>query len=379
MKILIVGAGIGGLSLGGFLEKFGIEYTIIEKQKDQSHHGFSLGMWNNGRKILAKLGLEDQFDRSGVPLKFLKICNGEGWQVYKYDLSHLTSMYGSYLHIKRSELITWLSDLIPKEKIQFGLTVETIDDRIDGVEVTLSNGTKEKYDLVVGADGISSHIRELAFKGDYRKFTNWRAWYMWTEKKFVEPHTITNYLEPKAYVVTFDEGNRALAVFVAHTDHKIWDTEEHRIEHLTKLFENEKCIDPEIFAGHTDADFLPTDLSEIRMDHMYKGPVVLLGDAAHGFEPFAGIGGSMALEDAYVLASEILKATNASLPVEASLKEYEYRRKKRVQLARQVTERMMLWATVESSLIRRLINKALPYIPNRFFIRNYAKLFREGL
>ncbi len=375
MKILIVGAGIGGLSLAGFLEKEGISYKIVEKQKDQSHHGFSLGMWSNGRRVLSKLGIEENFDKAGAPLKKLKICNGKGKLLFSYNLSSLCAKYGGYLHIRRSELIDWLTGILPKGKVNFGISIEKIEEESGGMKVTFSDGSLEMFDLVVGADGMSSKVRELAFGGDFRKYTNWRAWYMWIDKKFVEPHSVIKYLEPNAYLVTFDERDRALAVFVAHEDHALWDKEDGRIEHLENLFKGEVKVVPDIFDNHESGELMPTDLSEVRMKTTYKNGVVLLGDAAHGFEPFAGIGGAMALEDSYILAGELFKQKDLL----TALSNYSNKRVKRVEEARKITRRMMAWATISNRFMRRIVNFALPFIPNSLFIKSYSKLFNEEL
>ena len=98
-----------------------------------------------------------------------------------------------------------------------------------------------------------------------------------------------------------------MACFVTHVNHSIWDREDGRVERLKELFKEESVIVPNVLNVQKSGEILPTDLSEIKMKRLYKGRVVLLGDAAHGFEPFAGIGSSMALEDSYVLAGELIK------------------------------------------------------------------------
>ena len=171
MKILIVGAGVAGLSFAGFCEKLGIEYKLIEKQIDQSHHGYSLGLWSNARKILEKLDLSDNFDEEGTIIRFLNIKNGAGKLLRHFNLSYFSLNYGGYLMIKRSRLIDWLTSKVNSQKIFFGLSVEDIEQKTKSVVVTFSNGSVEEFDLLVGADGISSQIRCLVFsEKEYRKF-----------------------------------------------------------------------------------------------------------------------------------------------------------------------------------------------------------------
>jgi len=376
MKILIVGAGVAGLSLAGFCEKLGIRYTLVEKQKDQSHHGYSLGLWSNARKMLEKLDLADRLDEEGAPVRFLNIRTGAGKLLRAFNLAYFSIQYGGYTMIERSKVIDWLSSRVSSENIRFGLTVEDIQQKEKNVSVTFSNNTKEEYDLVVGADGISSQVRQLVFAPhEYRTFTNWRVWYAWIDKKNVEPHTVTKYIEPNEYAVTFDVGNKALACFVTHVDHSVWDQEDGRIERLKVLFKEESVLVPSVFSVQKSGEILPTDLSEIQMDTLYKGRVVLLGDAAHGFEPFAGIGSSMAMEDAYVLVSELMHQADVSQALGA----YQRKRKTRVELARKLTARMQAWATIRSKILRYIVNFCIPYVPERIFLKSYDSLLKKDL
>lgn len=78
MKILIVGAGIGGLTLAGFLKDSSIEYDLIEKAPSIKGQGYSLCIWNNGRRILQKLGLGEEFDKAGCPVHYYCVRDGKG-------------------------------------------------------------------------------------------------------------------------------------------------------------------------------------------------------------------------------------------------------------------------------------------------------------
>lgn len=86
MKVLIVGAGIGGLTLASFLEYSDIDYTIVEKQNATARQGHSIGLWNNGRHILQKLGLEIDFDNSGHRIHTFSINNGAGCELLRHEL-----------------------------------------------------------------------------------------------------------------------------------------------------------------------------------------------------------------------------------------------------------------------------------------------------
>ena len=382
MKILIVGGGIGGLALAGFLKDSDIEYRIIEKKPDWSHQGYSLGMWQNGRAMLEKLGLRELFDAHCVPMHALDIHTGAGKRLRHYDLSDFYSSYGlAYAHIRRADLHDWLMTTVDPKKVSMGLNVTDIRQVDTGVFVTFSDGSSGRYDLVVGADGMHSKVRELAFGGELESWRQWRAWYAWVDTKFAKAKTVSEYIGPGRYAVFFNEGDKALAIFVAHVDHTIRESNADEMERLKRIFSDDTYI-KNVLETISPADILPTDLAEVSLHSWHTDRVALLGDAAHGFEPFAGLGGSMAMEDAYVLAHNLLSMPK-NPKTEGSLREtlaiYERRRRQRIGRARMLTHRIRLWSLVASKWRRGLVNICLPFLPSRIFVDGYKSLLEESI
>ncbi|MDO8594444.1 MAG: FAD-dependent monooxygenase, partial [bacterium] len=184
-------------------------------------------------------------------------------------------------------------------------------------------------------------------------------------------------IEPGEFVGVFDVGQRTLAVLIAPATHAIWDDAKGRVERLKEMFRHEASLAG--FLGNLkDEDIIPTDLSHVRMHEWVKGRVALIGDSAHGFEPHAGLGASMAMEDGYVLAGELMKVSKTH-PLEKALLNYQSLRKRRVEIARTLTNRMRAWAFIKSRLLRRIVNALIPLIPQSFFVNNYHKLLREEI
>jgi 2-polyprenyl-6-methoxyphenol hydroxylase-like FAD-dependent oxidoreductase len=364
MKILIVGAGIGGLTLANFLKESSIEFDIIDKAKDWSALGYSIGLWNNGRNILEKLGLSDVFDKHGNRARYYQICDGKGKVLRRYDLSEFYSEYAlAYTHISRDLLHTILLERLGKEKISMGTTIDTLN--------------LEKYDLIVGADGIHSKVREKYFGTAFEKFDNWRVWYAWIDAKFKQNNTVTEYIEAGEFIGVFDVGDKALAVLIAPAEHSVWDDVKGRVQRLKGTFKDEALFS-DVIGNLKDEDIVPTDLSHVEMKDYVCDKAVLLGDAAHGFEPHAGLGASMAMEDGYVLAGELMKVTS-EYPLTKALRKYQTVRRKRVRLARKLTNRMRAWAFIKSKLLRQIVNFFVPYIPQSFFTKTYHELLREEI
>jgi 2-polyprenyl-6-methoxyphenol hydroxylase-like FAD-dependent oxidoreductase len=379
MKILIVGAGIGGLTLAAFLQDSNIEYEIIEKSTDWNHQGFSLSLWNNGRHILCKLGLQDIFDKNSTRINDYYIYNGKGKLIRKYSLSDFYSSYGIALNLtSRADLHNWLIGKVDQSKIQMNTSVEEVVQKDNKSIVRFSTGETQEYDLVVGADGIHSNIRHLVFGGEIKASNVWRVWYMWVPNKFNTKATVTEYVEPGAFISLFDSGEKTLAIIAGLSNHIIWDDPKGRIERLKNTFKSESVVVPHIFETLKDEEINPADLMHVRLKTWVKDKVVLLGDAAHGFEPHAGIGGSMAMEDGYVLAAELMKVSD-SYSLQEALKKYEKQRKRRVDIAYRLTWKMKTWGLIRSKVLRRFINFCAPFFPESYFVKDYNTLLKEEI
>jgi 2-polyprenyl-6-methoxyphenol hydroxylase-like FAD-dependent oxidoreductase len=380
LKILIVGAGLGGLALASFLDDCEVEYSIIEKCPQWCDEGFALGLWNNGRHILRKLGLAHWVDETEIAFQSVVICDGKGNKLRSYNLSRFYSEFGmAYSHVRRADLHRWLLGRVAR-KVHMGTSLASMEEKEDGVTVWLSDGTHDRFDLVVGADGVHSTVRDCCFQRHLESYTDWRAWYVWVDRSFCRPRTVSQYVAPNECIAVFDEGDKALVVLIAKTDHSIWDDAQERINRLKSLFCEEPALIPQLLNKAIAEKVCSTDLIEISLKHWHTAGVVLIGDAAHGFEPFGGLGGSMALEDAYVLAAQLGKLSNADRrELSLALARYETIRKRRVHEARKITRRMQCWATIESPFLRQIVNHLAPIVPESWITRGYFAFMRHEM
>jgi len=367
MRILIVGAGIGGLSLASFLNKFDIDFDILDKATDWNQQGYSIGLWDNGRDMLKKLGLDEKLDKEGQQIHDFFICNGKGKILKTYDLRDFCRTYSStYTLIDRVILHSWLVTLVGGDRIKMNSTISSLNEAKD-------------YDVVVGADGIHSRVRNLTFfDEDYEHYSEWRVWFTRVGHKFQKEKSIVQYIEPKQFVSLFDDGEKTLAVLISPARQNEWDKEKGRVERLKKTF-NKHPVVSEMLTDVQDSDVTPTDLSFVEMKNWVKGNVALLGDAAHALEPFAGLGASMAMEDAYVLAGELFKACKGAVSTEEALIGYETRRKERITTAKHATKKMRWWSIYKSSLLQDFINFMTPYAPTSYFTRDFRKLLDQEI
>ncbi len=380
MKILIVGGGIGGLALAAFLETYKIEYDLIEKAPNWQQQGFSIGLWNNGRIMLKKLGLAQEFDRQATRIKHYIIANGAGKLLRQYDLDSFYNRYGtSYSHIDRQSLHELLLGKIDAARLGLSTTIKELTQTPDRVSVTLSNGKTKVYDLVVGCDGAKSVLRSFISPGTKTLcYEEWRAWYGWISNTLKTKATVSEYIEPSQFAAVFDDGAKTLLVLMAPASHGVWDDTAGRIARLKTIFKNEAAIIPQAFENLHDEQIMPFDLCSVETKRWFAGRIALLGDAAHALPPHAGLGGGMAMEDAYVLAGE-LSRIDKDYSLQAALARYESVRKPRVALARTLTNRMRGWAMIKSPLLRKILNSCIAVVPERFFIQPYQKLLDQEI
>jgi 2-polyprenyl-6-methoxyphenol hydroxylase-like FAD-dependent oxidoreductase len=365
--------------LAAFLNDSDIDYEIIEKASDWSHQGYSMSLWNNGRNILKKLGLAEIFDKHSKPIQNYYIYNGKGNLLKKYNLSHFYAKYGMALSlVNRLDIHNWLMSKINTSKVRLNLSISSITQREDKVSVGFSDGTSKDYDLVVGADGIHSTVRKLTFKENVEKSSIWRVWYMWIDNKYRTEAAVTEYIEKGEFISIFDSGEKTLAIISALSNGVLWDDPQGRIERLKKSFADESSLVPQMFESLKNENIIPTDLIHINLKKWFKGRVVLVGDAAHGFEPHAGIGGSMALEDGYILAGELMQISKNYF-LNKALSNYETKRKKRVKVAYILTHKMKEWALTRSKLLRKIFDFFLPFFPEKYIVKDYYKLLDEEI
>lgn len=379
MKVLIVGGGIGGLTLAAFLEHSNIDYEIVEKCPNWEHQGFILGLWDNGRDILKKLGLAERLDTTGTRIQAYSVRDGKGRIVRNYNLRRFWKEYGSGLTcIDRADLHDWLLQKVDQSKIRMNTSLKSIKETESGVDVAFSDDSSGRYDAIIGADGIHSQVRTILFPDAKERYDNWRIWYTWIDDKFNVPGTMTEYIEPGEMAVVFKANGKTHASFLAPASHSAWDTKEGRVERLKHLLKDESALIPSALVQHKDEDLQPSDLLEVRLDTWVHGRVALLGDAAHGFGPHAGIGASMAMEDAYALASEIMQVSE-SYSANKALKAYEEERKERVRIARDLSQRIRGYTLIRSPLLRKIMNVGVHFVPETYLTREYDELLKTEI
>lgn len=313
--ILIVGAGIGGLTAALALLQRGFEVTVLEQAEKLRELGAGVQISPNGTRVLFDLGLQAALAKVAVTpsAKQIRLWNsGETWSLFDLGASAIAEYGFPYLMFHRGDLQMVLANAVREaspDAIRLNAKVADIKEQDDGVVVILESGEVVPGRLVIGADGIHSRTRAGVAGSTDPAFTGCIAWRGVVEASKLPDRLRApvgcNWVGPGRHVVTYPLRCGELVNFVGVVESDAWTTES-----WTARGTREDCSAD--FAGwHEDVHALIESIdvhyrwalmSRPTLQSWSNGSTVLLGDAAHAMLPFMAQGAVMAIEDGLILA-----------------------------------------------------------------------------
>lgn len=376
LRVLIVGGGIAGLTLGGLLRQRGFRPDIIEKSDDYGGVGYVLGLWSSGSCILKGLGLFEAFADSSQALCRYTIADVSGNNLQSFDFDSITERYGPVHLVRRAVLINILRERLCDLPVRTGTTVDTLWQDNGEVNVVFSDGRQATYDLVVGADGIHSKIRTLLFGDIPPLYSGMTGWGFWAEPGYATPGEVTEFWGKGRFFGIYPAKDALCCfVFVAAPAGKA-DPVEGRIERIRSAFKDFGGIVRPILADLREPEQIwHDDLHDLKLPEWYRGRGLLIGDAAAAFLPTAGVGASMAMESAAVLADELTRTDSQYLY--NALAHYVVRRRARVDRVHKQSRMLSTVAMTNSRSLAAIRNAALRiYAEKQLLV--YWKYLLEG-
>jgi 2-polyprenyl-6-methoxyphenol hydroxylase-like FAD-dependent oxidoreductase len=335
VKVLIVGGGIAGLSVATALSMRSIDCEIVERDREWTTIGAGVTLSPNGMRALGTLGLADAVEAAGRPIELVRTLT-EGGEVRSEFPGEVWEGVGRTVAVHRAALQQVLRAGARDVPLRLGTTVTRLTEFVDAVEATFSDGTRGRYELVVGADGIRSSVRELCFDDTPPQYVGQMYWRTSVSAEVVP--TATMMFDERRFVALIPLGSGQTYVAA-----QLFGTETFElapadvVPAVREHFADFAAPMVEALAHFDDAMVHFGPAEEIERDQWRAGRVLLVGDAAHACSPTLAQGASMAFEDAVVLAELLDGVALGETSLPRTLDAFVARREPRARWVRERT------------------------------------------
>jgi 2-polyprenyl-6-methoxyphenol hydroxylase-like FAD-dependent oxidoreductase len=311
-RILISGASIAGLTVAHWLARYGFRPMVVERAPGLRPGGNGVDVRDQAVDVAERMGIMPAIRAAATDVQGMKFVDAADRAVARLDTAG-----ASEVEIMRGDLVALLHDATDAGvEYLFGDSIRSLAEDDDGVTVTFDHAGSRRFGLVIGADGMHSNVRRLAF-GPESEFLRYKDHYFAfanADAALGENRWVTMYNQPGKMAGVYRSGNhaQAKAYFVfrsAPLQYDFRDVEQHK-RLLSEVFGGDTFWRvPELLAGAlSDPDFYFDALSQVHMPSWSTGRVALVGDAAWCASPASGAGAELALVGAYRLAGELASA-----------------------------------------------------------------------
>lgn len=333
MKVIILGAGIAGLTMANACQRAGMHVQIYEQAKTLTTIGGGIFLWPHGLRFLDELGLSACFHDARFTASGMNIISHKGERIFAESHAELYKLLdGEILPIDRSYLQQQLVHLLAVETLFLNKQVIAVDQKLDCASVTFADGSVEEADLIVGADGIHSAVRSHVLPNAKAQYSGYCCW-----GGIIDRDVVPHFPEQEVQII-LGKG-KLCTVWPLHNKRFMWylpvKMPLHDFSSEPSGFDQAKILvrgwnddvmrivsAPQCAQHfHVPIDELPPQSTCVRQR------TVLIGDAALSFGPLLGQGANKAIEDAYLLT----KALQQVAPLSDRLAMYDRLRKPRHQ------------------------------------------------
>ena len=310
-RIAVVGAGLGGMTVAGFLQRAGFAVTIFEQAPAFSRIGAGIILSSNVTKVLRRLGLEQMIVDAGIKADcYISRAWDTGETLYKieFDAASEARFGGPYANIHRGDLHAVLGKGLAPGSIAFNHRLVALDETGNAIRLVFDNGVTVDADIVIGADGINSKVREYLLGPEPPRFIGaaaHRAIFPTAALRGFKIPDCTKWWGPDRHCLVYFLTSRRDEIYVIGVAPRSrWDSsamsQPSSREALMKDFADFHPDLLRVIEVTKDVTLWPIYDRE-RNDRWSGGRIVLLGDACHPMRPFMAAGGAMAIEDAAIL------------------------------------------------------------------------------
>jgi FAD-dependent urate hydroxylase len=334
LRILVVGAGVSGIAAARGLLRDGHDVTVFDQRPNVTAGGGAVTIWSNGATVLDQLGVD--MTGAGQPLSAVRVMTSSGRPLTNVDLDTMVKRLGAPIRmVPRRVLLERLLAGFPADRIQCGARAVSVIQTDDGVRVDLQDGSSLTGDLLIGADGLHSVIREVV-GAPPAKPTGWCSWQgLVTLPDLAEPSVARMMIGEHGNLGLWPAGGTELQWWFDLPWSPGFSRPQRPIEMIRRHFNGWSELVDEVLATLTDDDLAPSPFPHFRhpVPDAGVGAVTLLGDAAHTMPPTLAQGTNQALLDTMVLR----KALSDPRDVCGALRWYENTRRRKVKAVSWVT------------------------------------------
>jgi 2-polyprenyl-6-methoxyphenol hydroxylase-like FAD-dependent oxidoreductase len=318
MKVAICGVGIAGGTLAYWLLHAGHQPVLIEEAPSLRTGGYIMDFWGLGYTVAERMGLRESLHAAGYAVEEIRFVDDGSRAVGGFAVDALRELtHGRMTSLPRGELAAAIYGTIRgRVETILGDTIAAIHEHAQGVRITLEGGTAHDVDIVVGADGLHSRVRQLVFgeQSRFEKDLNYRVaafevpGYRPRDEDVYIMHAATS--RQLARFALRDDRTLFLFVFRAGLAPEAMPTDRDGTRaFIRSVYGDVGWEAPQILDALDAAQDIYFDrVSQIKMDTWHKGRVVLVGDAGMALSLMAGEGAGLAMTEAYVLAGELERA-----------------------------------------------------------------------
>jgi len=314
-NILVSGASIAGPALAYWLREHGYTVTVVERSPTPRPGGYKIDVRGRAMEVLTRMGIVDEVRKHHTDMRGGAFLDRRGRTVVEMDADTVGFREPTDVEILRGDLARILLAVTEGVEYLYGDSITSLTEDGHGVAVTFERSLPRRFDLVIGADGLHSVVRALAFGPEER--------FLRSLGHHIAIFSVPNLLELDRWETIQAEQGRSLNVYSTRQDTEAKasflfaspdlaygrrDTARQQ-QILAEVFAPHGWIAPRLLDAMPSApDFYFDGLSVVEMDSWSSGRVALVGDAAYCPSPASGQGTSLALVGAYVLAGELAAA-----------------------------------------------------------------------
>jgi len=319
IRVAIIGAGLGGLAAAGALRQHGIEVAVYERAPKLGEVGAGIQLGPNAVKVLRALGIERALRAlASEPVNYVSLAWDDARLRYREPMKGpVESHFGApYLMAHRADLHQLLGELLPDGCVRLDARCTGVRFSDGAATAQFADGTEIEADVIVGADGINSTVRESLFGVQPVRFTQQMAWRCIVPIECVPTHVgidreeYVGWIGPDGHVICYPiRGGALYNIFAGHVTDEWVDESWAVASSVEELLAGYSGWNPALLEmlsqvsdcykwGIRDRDPLP---------RWTKGSVTLLGDAAHPMMPTLAQGAAISLEGGFALARNLAR------------------------------------------------------------------------